>query len=138
MPAKKQDDPQVVSVRRPHELVRFEVEAVDIVENRPKSLPLEYLRLVHIRVSSRYRAECKWRGQVTPVAIRPRPCHKSPMPDRVIITKRKIYRLPGDQQGQPVEEAWPNANIPARLKGAKIYQTEDGPVVAVPDPEGEI
>ena len=60
------------------------------------------------------------------------------MSGRVIITKRKTYILPEDQQGQPVEKAWPNAKIPASLKGAKIYQTQEGPVVAIPDPDGEI
>lgn len=59
------------------------------------------------------------------------------MNDRVIITKRKTYTLPADRQGQPIEEAWPRAAIPASLKGAKIYQTEDGPVVAKPEAEGE-
>jgi hypothetical protein len=56
----------------------------------------------------------------------------------VIITKRKTYILPENQQGQPVEEAWPKANIPASLRGAKIYQTEDGPVVALPEPDGDL
>ena len=60
------------------------------------------------------------------------------MTDRVIIAKRKLYSIPEDQQGQPVEEAWPNAKIPASLKGAKIYQTEDGPVVAIPEPDGKM
>jgi hypothetical protein len=52
--------------------------------------------------------------------------------DRVIITKRKTYTLPADAQGQPIEQALPKARIPASLKGAKIYQTEDGPVIACP------
>ena len=56
------------------------------------------------------------------------------MPDRIIITKRKTYRLPRDEQGQPIAEAWPEAKIPTSLKGAKIYQTEDGPVVVKPEP----
>jgi hypothetical protein len=51
--------------------------------------------------------------------------------ERVIITKRKTYILPEGTQGQPIEEAWPHAAIPNRLKDAKIYQTEDGPVVVV-------
>jgi hypothetical protein len=55
--------------------------------------------------------------------------------ERVIITKRKTYILPEGAQGQPIEEAWPHAAIPDRLKGAKIYQTEDGPVVVVPVPD---
>ena len=54
--------------------------------------------------------------------------------DRVIITKRKTYVLKDGKEGQPIEEVWPNAAIPDRLKGAKIYDTEDGPVVALPLP----
>jgi hypothetical protein len=54
---------------------------------------------------------------------------------RVIITKRKTYVLPEDAQGQPIEQAWPKARIPASLTGAKIYQTNDGPVIAKPLPE---
>jgi hypothetical protein len=57
--------------------------------------------------------------------------------ERVIVTKRKTYRLQDGQQGQPIEEAWPRAAIPASLRGAKIYDTEDGPVIAKPLPEGE-
>lgn len=60
------------------------------------------------------------------------------MNDRVILTKRKTYILPEDRQGQPVEEAWPNARIPASLRGAKIYQTQDGPVITIAEPDGEI
>jgi hypothetical protein len=54
--------------------------------------------------------------------------------ERVIVTKRRIYRLAPDQQGQPVEEALklPD-NLRLFLKGAKIYQTPDGPVIARPD-----
>ena len=57
--------------------------------------------------------------------------------DRVIITKRKTYTLPEGAEGQPIEEAWPNAAIPDSLKGAKLYHTEDGPVIAKPLPDGE-
>jgi hypothetical protein len=54
--------------------------------------------------------------------------------ERVIVTKRRIYRLAPDQQGQPVEEALNlPANLRAFLKGAKLYQTPDGPVIARPD-----
>ena len=59
------------------------------------------------------------------------------MNSRVIITKRKTYILPEHQQGQPVKEAWPRTAIPASLRGARIYQTEDGPVIALPEPDGE-
>jgi hypothetical protein len=52
--------------------------------------------------------------------------------DRVIITKHKIYLLREGEEGQPIEEAWPKAKIPESLKGAKIYETEDGPVVVMP------
>ena len=49
---------------------------------------------------------------------------------RVIVTKRKTYTFAADAVGIPVEEAFPGAKLPAILKGAKLYQTEDGPVIA--------
>jgi hypothetical protein len=52
--------------------------------------------------------------------------------DRVIVTKHETYVLREGEEGQPIEEAWPNTAIPDRIKGAKIYETEDGPVVALP------
>jgi hypothetical protein len=59
--------------------------------------------------------------------------------ERVIVTKRRIYRLAPDEQGQPVEDA---LNLPANLrlflKGAKVYQTADGPVIARPERPEEI
>jgi hypothetical protein len=55
--------------------------------------------------------------------------------DRVIITKHKTYILREGEEGQPIEEALPNAAIPDRLKGAKVYQTDDGRrVIAIPLP----
>jgi hypothetical protein len=59
--------------------------------------------------------------------------------ERVIVTKRRIYRLAPVEQGQPIEEA---LNLPANLclflKGAKVYQTADGPVIARPERPEEI
>lgn len=51
---------------------------------------------------------------------------------RAVITRRKTYYLTEGQEGQPVEEAFPDVKIPESLKGAKLYQTEDGPVIAKP------
>jgi hypothetical protein len=54
--------------------------------------------------------------------------------ERMIVTKRRIYRLAPDEQGQPVEEALKlPENLRLFLKGAKLYQTPDGPVIARPD-----
>jgi hypothetical protein len=52
---------------------------------------------------------------------------------RVIVTKHRVYQLPDDAQGVPLEEYWPDIKMTEWLKGAKVYQTEDGPVIAVPD-----
>ena len=52
---------------------------------------------------------------------------------RFIQTKDKTYVLPADAVGVPVEERYPGATLPASMKGARIYQTEDGPVIARPD-----
>jgi len=57
--------------------------------------------------------------------------------DRVIITKRKTYRLAEDARGTPVEEYFRHANLPAGLEGALVYQTEDGPVIARQTPESD-
>ncbi len=50
--------------------------------------------------------------------------------ERVIITKHRIYRLPLSVRGTPIEDYWPGVKIPKEFQGAKIYQTEDGEVVA--------
>ena len=49
---------------------------------------------------------------------------------RVIVTKRRTYRLADDAQGIPVEDYFPNAKLPETIKGAIVYQTKDGPVIA--------
>ena len=45
------------------------------------------------------------------------------MTERVIVTKRRIYRLAPEQEGVPVETYLPGAILPEILKGAKVYQT---------------
>ena len=58
---------------------------------------------------------------------------KKEIPEQLaVITKRKTYHLTEGQEGQPVEEAFPDAKIPESLKGAKLYQTAEGPVIAKP------
>ena len=54
-------------------------------------------------------------------------------PARVIVTKRKVYALAHDQQGQPLEGAFPAASLPAFLKGAKLYEVDGRKVIARPD-----
>jgi hypothetical protein len=51
---------------------------------------------------------------------------------RVIVTKRRIYELASDEQGVPVEEYFAGVTLPETIKGAKVYDTVDGPVVAMP------
>jgi len=45
------------------------------------------------------------------------------MTERVIVTKRRIYRLAPEQEGVPVETYFPGAILPEMLKGAEVYQT---------------
>jgi hypothetical protein len=58
---------------------------------------------------------------------------------RVIITKYRIYELAADEQGVPVEQYFANAALPPPLKdsGAKVYDTMDGPVIAMPGGRGQ-
>jgi hypothetical protein len=49
---------------------------------------------------------------------------------KYIYTKRRVYRLPADAKGMPIEEAYPGAQMPAFLKGAVVYDTPRGRVIA--------
>ena len=49
---------------------------------------------------------------------------------KYIYTKRRVYRLPKDARGIPVEEAFPGAEMPAFLKGALVYDTPRGRIIA--------
>ena len=49
---------------------------------------------------------------------------------KYIYTKRRVYRLPGDAKGIPIEEAYPDAQMPAFLKGAVVYDTPRGRIIA--------
>lgn len=49
---------------------------------------------------------------------------------KYIYTKRRVYRLPGDAKGMPIEEAFPGATMPALLKGAVVYDTPRGRIIA--------
>jgi hypothetical protein len=51
---------------------------------------------------------------------------------RVITTKCKMYLLPLSVPGIPIEDHFPGVEWPAPLRGAKIYPTEDGEVLAIP------
>ena len=55
-------------------------------------------------------------------------------PMRVITTKYKTYVLPLTVRGIPIEDHFPGVDWPAPLRGAKIYPTEDGEVLAIPFP----
>ena len=54
---------------------------------------------------------------------------------KYIYTKRRVYRLPKDAKGIPIEEAYPGAQMPAFLKGAVIYDTPRGRIIAHREPE---
>jgi hypothetical protein len=49
---------------------------------------------------------------------------------KYIYTKRRVYRLPKDATGIPIEEAFPGAEMPAFLKGALVYDTPRGRIIA--------
>ena len=49
---------------------------------------------------------------------------------KYIYTKRRVYRLPADAKGMPIEEAFPGATMPALLKGAVVYDTPRGRIIA--------
>ena len=54
--------------------------------------------------------------------------------DRIIITNDRIYTIPEGVEGIPVEEAWPGAVLSPFVKGAKLYPTPQGPVIAHAEP----
>jgi hypothetical protein len=56
-------------------------------------------------------------------------------PVRVITTKHKTYVLPLSVPGTPIEDRFPGVELPAPLRGANFYPTEDGEVVAVRLPQ---
>src|ERR1700730_7132364 len=49
---------------------------------------------------------------------------------KYIYSKRRVYRLPGEAQGMPIESAFPGAQMPAYLKGAVVYDTPRGRIIA--------
>jgi hypothetical protein len=54
---------------------------------------------------------------------------------RVITTKNQTYSLPLSVPGIPIEDHLPGVELPAQLRGARIYPTEDGEVLALPIPQ---
>ena len=52
----------------------------------------------------------------------------------MIVTKRKVYDLGPDAVGRTLEEVFGGA-VPRFLQGAKRYMTEDGWVIARPEPD---
>jgi hypothetical protein len=49
---------------------------------------------------------------------------------KYIYTKHRVYRLSKDAKGIPIEEFYPGATMPAFLKGAVVYDTPRGPIIA--------
>src|SRR5215213_287403 len=56
------------------------------------------------------------------------------MPDdddyKYIYTKRRVYRLPKDARGTPIDEIYPGVELPTFLKGALVYDTPRGRIIA--------
>jgi hypothetical protein len=50
--------------------------------------------------------------------------------DRVIVTKYRTYELPADAQSVP--KYFAGVTLPEPLSRATVYETSDGPVVAMP------
>ena len=53
---------------------------------------------------------------------------------RLIRTKQRTYRIPRTEQGTPVEEYFDH--VPESVRGARVFETEDGVIIAYLD-EGE-
>jgi hypothetical protein len=51
---------------------------------------------------------------------------------RQIVTKHRIYELAPNAQGVPIEDYFPGVTWPEPFTGAKVYDTGDGPVIAMP------
>lgn len=53
---------------------------------------------------------------------------------RQIVTKYRVYELAPDAEGVPVEDYFSLKVLQKypQLAGAKVYETSDGPVVAMP------
>lgn len=49
---------------------------------------------------------------------------------RTIINKHKTYEIPIENEGTPIEQYFPNVEVSDTLQGARVYQTEDGAVIA--------
>jgi hypothetical protein len=52
---------------------------------------------------------------------------------RLITTKHRTYALPVDQAGIPVQDYFPAVEWSGPFASAKIYETTDGPVLALPE-----
>jgi len=56
-------------------------------------------------------------------------CYRYQM-GKVVITKHKTYHIPEGVEGVPVEEYFNDTKLPDNLKGAKVYETIDGAIIA--------
>src|SRR5436190_2272801 len=52
--------------------------------------------------------------------------------DRIVVTKRGLYRIPDGEDGIPLDEVYPGLRLPRSLQGAKFYETPQGVVVGKP------
>ncbi|NOR62972.1 MAG: hypothetical protein GQ535_10830 [Rhodobacteraceae bacterium] len=57
-----------------------------------------------------------------------------PKTHRFIQTRTGTAAVSRDQQGTPLNAFFQNAELPKHLEKSVVYQTENGPVIAKPDP----
>lgn len=58
----------------------------------------------------------------------------NPSTHRLIEGRMDTFVIPRDRQGQPLDEFFMNATLPADLRTAVVFQTDKGPVLAPRDP----
>ena len=59
---------------------------------------------------------------------------ESPETHRMVHTRQGVVAIPREQKGVPLMEYFQNADMPADLERAMVFATENGPVLAKPDP----
>ena len=52
--------------------------------------------------------------------------------DRIVVTSQGLSRIPGGEDGIPIEEVYPGETLPRNLRGAKFYETPQGLVFGKP------
>jgi hypothetical protein len=52
--------------------------------------------------------------------------------DRIVVTSRGLSRIPGGEDGIPIEEFYPEPVVPPWLRGTKVFETPEGVVLGKP------